>query len=87
MRNNIDPKKWRGAVLSAVAVAIPVLLLAGGFLGLALGIFDGEATGFAAGILAVYGLVLLAVAAGVFAALRQRKKELEKGEEDEAGKY
>lgn len=87
MRKNTDGKSWRGAVLSAVVIAVPALVLAGLFLAFALGVLDADGEGFAAGLLALYGLVLLAVVIGVFAALRQRRKELQRGEEDEAKKY
>jgi len=85
MRKNT--KKWIGAVLSALVVGIPVLVLAALFLGPSFGLLAEDGEAFAAGILAVYGLVLLAVGIGVFVALHQRKKELEKGEEEDARKY
>ncbi len=87
MRKSTDGKSWRGAVLSAVVIAVPTLLLGGLFLAFALGVLDAGGEGFAAGLLAVYGLVLLAVVVGVFIALRQRGKELQRGEADEAKKY
>ena len=43
--------------------------------------------GIAIGFLAVYGLVLVAVIVGVLAALGQRLKEIEGGEEEDAKKY
>ncbi len=87
MRKSTDGKSWRGAVLSDVLIAVPALALAGLFLSYALGVLDADGEGFAAGLLAVYGLVLLAVVVGVFLALRQRRKELDGGEADEAKKY
>lgn len=39
------------------------------------------------GILAVYGLAAVAVIVGVLAALRQRLKEIDGGEEEDARKY
>jgi len=73
--------------LSALVIAVPALFLAGGVLHLAgtVGVL-GEGV-FPAGFLALYGLVLLAVVIGVFAALHQRRKEIQRGEEDEAKKY
>ena len=41
----------------------------------------------ACGILIIYGSAILAVIAGILLALRQRLKEIEGGEEDEARKY
>jgi len=85
MRKNT--KKLTGAALSALVIAVPALLLAGGVLHLAgtVGTLDGGA--FPAGFLAVYGLVLLAVVIGVLIALHQRRKEIQRGEEDEANQY
>ena len=45
----------------------------------------GEAV--AIGILVLYGLVILASMVGVTLALKQRLKEIESGEEDEAKRY
>ncbi len=87
MRKSTDGKSWRGAVLSAVVIAVPALALAGLFLAFALGVLDAGGESFAAGLLALYGVLLLAVVIGVFAALRQRKKEIQRGEADEAKKY
>lgn len=39
------------------------------------------------GILIVYGLLIVAVILGVLAALRQRLKEIESGEEEDAKQY
>ncbi len=85
MRKNT--KKFAGAALSALVIAVPALLLAGGvlFLAVTVGALDGEA--LPAGFLAMYGLVLLAVVVGVVIALHQRRKEIQRGEEDEAKKY
>ncbi len=85
MRKNT--KKLTGAVLSALVIAVPALLLGGGvlFVAGAVGILDGGA--FPAGFLAVYGLLLLAVVVGVLIALHQRRKEIQRGEEDEAQQY
>ncbi len=85
MRKNT--KKLTGAVLSALVIAVPALFLAGGilFVAGAVGLLDGGV--FPAGLLAVYGLLLLAVVIGVAIALYQRRKEIQRGEEDEAQKY
>jgi len=96
MRKNT--KKLKGSVLSALAVAIPALLGAVFYLFVAVAVgFGGGSVGllgggvlrglFPAVILAVLGLLQLAAFIGVFAALHQRRKEIQSGEEDEAKKY
>ncbi len=79
-----DNKK-RGSILSAVVI-ISVLAVFVGFI-----IFPllSEMAGmlFAAMLLLVYGGVIVAVIVGVIAALRQRLREIEGGEEEEAKKY
>ena len=47
----------------------------------------GSGDGAAAVILLLYALVILAVIVGVVVALRQRLREIDGGEEDEARKY
>ncbi len=96
MRKNTE--KLRGSVLSALAVAIPALLqavfylfvaVAVGFAGGSVGILGGGTLRgtFPAVILAVLGLLQLAVFIGVFVTLHQRRKEIQRGEADEAKKY
>ena len=78
-------KKRRGAIICA---AIMVGLL-GACLALCifplLSVSYGEAV--AVGFLVIYGLVIVAVIIGVLAALRQRLREIEGGEEDDAKQY
>lgn len=45
------------------------------------------ADGIVTAILIVYGLLIIAAMVGVVIALRQRLKEIEGGEEDEAAQY
>lgn len=80
MRKNIK----RGAIISALAVAVFLLaylaLLAAAVLEL-----PENTAGLIA--LAFVGAVFLAVLVGVFLALRQRLKEVDSGEEEDAKKY
>lgn len=80
MRKNIK----RGAIISALAVAVFLLaylaLLAAAVLEL-----PEDTAGLIA--LAFVGAVFLAVLVGVFLALRQRLKEVDSGEEEDAKKY
>ena len=41
----------------------------------------------AVGFLVIYGLIIIAIIVGILAALRQRLREIEGGEEDDAKKY
>ena len=89
MRKNTD--KHHGLVGStdvAVLVVLFVLLVLAGLFQLLGPAFPflGE-LGAALGILLFYAAVLLAVGAGVVAALIQRWREVRRGEEDEAKKY
>ncbi len=87
MQKDTNNRKLRGAAGSALVIAVPVLFLAGLFLAFGLGLLDGGEDTLGTGILLLYAVLLLAVAVGVFAALRQRWKEVKGGEEDEAKKY
>ena len=83
MRSNT--KKKIAPVLVTAAV---VLLLAGVLLWMVFPMIrlTWGATG-ATAFLAVYALAVIAINAGVVAALRQRLKEIEGGEEEDAKKY
>ena len=83
MRKNTDKKL---APILCAAVAVVVL---GIFLVLTILPLLGDSLGELACIAAVvfYGLVTAAVIAGVIAALRQRLKEIDSGEEEESKKY
>lgn len=76
-------KKKRGAVISA-AVVIGFLLLYIGSLVFAV-VMDMDLG--AAAIIGLYGLAILAVIAGILLALRQRLREINKGEEEEAKQF
>ncbi len=80
MRKNIK----RGAIISALTVAVFLLaylaLLAAAVLEL-----PEDTAGLIA--LAFVGAIFLAVLVGVFLALRQRLKEVDSGEEEDAKKY
>lgn len=84
MRNNT-----KGKILAPILCAGAALLLLGGVLIVlvcaAIGI--GPAEGVVVGIFAVYALIILAVIGGIIAALFQRLREINGGEEDEAKKY
>ena len=84
MSGGRDNKK-RGAILSAVVI-IAILAF---FVGLILFPLISEMGGlfFAVMILLVYAGGIVAVILGILAALRQRLREIESGEEEEAKKY
>ena len=87
MRNNTDPtdRKKRGAVASAAVVTgamlLVVLTVGAGILG------AGSASLLTGAILGFYALMGLAVVVGILAALRQRLREIQGGEEEDARKY
>ena len=84
MRDNTERRSGaRGAVAAAAGTALVAVLFVGSLLWVML---EEEPVPAAIGIMIVYGLFGAAVV-GVFAALRQRLRELRKGEEDEARKY
>ena len=90
MRGDSEKRRKKFAPLACAVAALGVL---GVLLGLVLlpvlmpllgiGIMDGAA----AVALGLYALALLAVIAGVIAALRQRLREIDGGEEEDAKKY
>ena len=84
MRKTIKGKGFAGAVLITVLVAAFMLLLTAA---LVVGYFGGNTDGMATAIVFFCALMYIAVAVGVIAALRQRWKEIQGGEEDEAKKY
>lgn len=84
MRKTIKGKGFIGAVLITVLVAAFMILLTAA---LVIGYFGGNTDTVATAIVFFCALMYLAVAVGVIAALRQRWKEIQGGEEDEAKKY
>ncbi len=85
MQNGTKNSKKNAPIICA-AVVIGLL---GIFLATILFPLIGEVYGqlLAVGFLAIYGGVIVAVILGVLAALRQRLKEIEGGEEEDAKKY
>ena len=77
--------KKRVAVIAAlVMIALMTLYLVGIVIPL---VRETMGVGIAVTILVIYGAVILASIVGVTLALRQRLKEIESGEEDEAKRY
>lgn len=81
MQKNSDAK--RGSVMSAIVIAVISLALASIFILLISTISSLIIKCF----LILYTVVLLAVGAGIFLALRQRLKELNSGEAEKSKKY
>jgi len=86
MPNATDRRRKKRAPILCAAVLV---LLLGVFLGMVLLplLWMGRDTAGVVTILLVYALAVAAVMAGVLAALRQRLREIDKGEEDEAKQY
>ena len=85
MRNNTERRSGaRGAVIAATVTALAVVLFVGALLWVML---EEGPVPAAVGIMIVYGIFGAAVVIGVFAALRQRLREIRKGEEADARKY
>ena len=85
MRNNTERRSGaRGAVIAATVTALAVVLFVGSLLWVML---EEGPVPAAVGIMVVYGIFGAAVVIGVFAALRQRLREIRKGEEADARKY
>lgn len=85
MRNNTDRNKKIAPVVAAMVVVgfLGAFLLA--FLSSTLGI--GSVGIGVAGIIAIYALVIVAIIVGVILAMRQRLREIDSGEEEDAKKY
>ena len=73
-----------GAVVITILTAVFMFLLTGVML---LEYFSGSTEPFATGMILFCAFIYLAVVVGVIMALRQRWKEIQGGEEDEARKY
>ncbi len=85
MRGNTERKKMAAPIIITAAA---VLLLAGALLSILfphISFSWGEAV--VTGFLVVYALVVVAIIAGVVAALCQRLREIKGGEEEDARKY
>lgn len=75
--------------IAPIVCAVAVVLLVLGYIGIfawAL-LVEGGGIGFAIVPVVIYTVVMCAVIVGVLAALRQRLKEIEGGEEEDAKKY
>lgn len=83
MRNGTD-KKRAAVICAAVIVGLLAILLAVFMVPVLGAMYEGLVV---AGILAVYALMIIAVIVGVLFALRERLKEIEGGEEEDAKKY
>lgn len=81
-----NTKKKRGAAYAAAAVIAIVLLYLIAIV-IAFSTVSKEEAFAVMGIGGVYAIVLLAIVLGVLFALRQRLKEIDSGEEEEAAKY
>ena len=85
MQNTTKDRVRRGAVISAlVVIGLLAVYLAVVLFGL---LTETMMPLLAVGILLVYAVIIVAIIVGVLAALRQRLKEIEGGEEDAASKY
>ena len=88
MQSNSERRgKRKGSILSA---AVVLLWLAGLILGVALTALEAARAGecgAAALLLALYGVLGGAAVIGVVLALRQRLREIDGGEEDDAAQY
>ena len=88
MRKNTKKKLAPVAVAAiAAAVTLPIVAAVWKLLGL-FRLMDLKKSGWIVlAFLAVYGLAAAAVFVGVMAAARQRLREIDRGEEEEAKKY
>lgn len=75
-------------VAAILCAALVIAILAGFMVMCLVSLFDaGTGAGVAIGILVLYAGFILAVIVGVLLALRQRLREIERGEEEDAKKY
>lgn len=89
MRNGTDKRGKKLAAIAAAAAVLVFLLFYAGFpLAVLWGLASEETVARLASLpMAVFAALTAAVIVGVAAALCQRLREIEKGEEDEAKKY
>ena len=85
MQNDTKRRKKKAPIICAVVV----IVLLGSFLATILFPLIGEVVGeaLAVGFLLIYGGGIVAVIVGVVVALRQRLREIEGGEEEDAKQY
>lgn len=87
MQNDTERAKKK---IVPVVIAIVVVLYAAPLIGLTLaciGLEDGPEAGWLTAVLVGYAILGAAVIVGVLAAMRQRLREIDAGEEDEARKF
>lgn len=83
-KNPKQSKKLAPIICAAVVIALLLGYLAALLIPLAM---ESLGLGAVAGILVIYAVVIVAAIIGVVAALKQRLKEIESGEEEDAKKY
>lgn len=83
MRNGTE-KKRAAIICAAVIVGFLAIVLAVYLVPVLGAMYEGLVV---AGIMLVYGLMIVAVIVGVLFALRERIREIESGEEEDAKKY
>ena len=83
MRNGTE-KKRAAIICAAVIVGFLAIVLAVYLVPVLGAMYEGLVV---AGIMLVYGLMIVAVIVGVLFALRERIREIESGEEEDARKY
>ena len=87
MRSNSDGKKRRGALLSALVVLLWLTGLVTVVVFAAMEAARDGAIGAGALLVLLYGTLGGAAMVGILIALRQRLREIEGGEEDDAAQY
>ena len=87
MRNSSDVKKRRGALLSALVVLLWLTGLVTVVVFAAMAAARDGAIGAGALLVLLYGTLGGAAMVGILIALRQRLREIEGGEEDDAAQY
>ena len=87
MRNSSDGKKRRGALLSALVVLLWLIGLVTVVVFAAVEAAREGAIGAGALLVLLYGTLGGAAMVGILIALRQRLREIEGGEEDDAAQY
>lgn len=83
-KNPKQSKKLAPIICAAVVIALLLGYLTALLIPLAM---ESLGLGAVAGILVIYAVVIVAAIIGVVAALKQRLKEIESGEEEDAKKY
>ena len=87
MRSNSESKKQRGAVLSALVVLLWLAGLVAVVIFAAAEAIREGAMGVGALLVLLYGTLSGGAMVGILIALRQRLREIDGGEEDDASQY